>query len=81
MNTIHHGVIQTDMGEQTFVARTQRSGTNDTAQIRQTVTETVPWGRLGVTMDIAKGIVFLASDDASYMNGAGLVVDGGATAM
>jgi NAD(P)-dependent dehydrogenase (short-subunit alcohol dehydrogenase family) len=81
VNSIHPGIIQTDMGEQTFVARAQRSGTNDTAAIRQTVTDTVPWGRLGVTLDIAKGIVFLASDDASYMNGAGLVVDGGATAM
>ncbi len=81
VNSIHPGVIQTDMGEQTFVARAQRSGTNDTAKIRQTVTETVPWGRLGVATDIAKGIVFLASDDAAYMNGAGLVVDGGATAM
>ena len=81
VNSIHPGVIQTDMGEQTFVARAQRSGTNDTAQIRQTVTENVPWGRLGVPMDIAKGIVFLASDDAGYMNGAGLVVDGGVTAM
>ncbi len=80
VNSIHPGIIQTDMGEQTFVARAQRSGTNDTAQIRQTVTETVPWGRLGVAMDIAKGIVFLASDDAGYMNGAGLVVDGGVTA-
>jgi NAD(P)-dependent dehydrogenase (short-subunit alcohol dehydrogenase family) len=81
VNSIHPGVIQTDMGEQTFIARAQRSGANDTAKVRQTVTETVPSGRLGVPMDIAKGIVFLASDDAGYMNGAGLVVDGGATAM
>jgi NAD(P)-dependent dehydrogenase (short-subunit alcohol dehydrogenase family) len=80
VNSIHPGVIQTDMGEQTFVARAQRTGSNDTTQIRQTVTDTVPWGRLGVPMDIAKGIVFLASDDAGYMNGAGLVVDGGVTA-
>jgi NAD(P)-dependent dehydrogenase (short-subunit alcohol dehydrogenase family) len=81
VNSIHPGVIQTDMGEQTFVSRAQRAGTNDTSAIRQTVTETVPWGRLGVPADIAKGIVFLASDDAGYMNGAGLVVDGGVTAM
>jgi NAD(P)-dependent dehydrogenase (short-subunit alcohol dehydrogenase family) len=80
VNSIHPGVIQTDMGEQTFAARAQRTGSNDTAQIRQTVADTVPWGRLGVPMDIAKGIVFLASDDAGYMNGAGLVVDGGVTA-
>jgi 3(or 17)beta-hydroxysteroid dehydrogenase len=80
VNSIHPGVIQTDMGEQTFVARAQRSGSNNTVQIRQTVTDTVPWGRLGVPMDIAKGIVFLASDDAGYMNGAGLIVDGGVTA-
>ncbi len=80
VNSIHPGIIQTDMGEQTFIARAQRSGTNDTAKVRQTVTETVPWGRLGVPMDIAKGIVFLASDDAGYMNGAALVVDGGVTA-
>jgi NAD(P)-dependent dehydrogenase (short-subunit alcohol dehydrogenase family) len=80
VNSIHPGVIQTDMGEQTFVARAQRFGTNDTSKVRQTVTDTVPWDRLGVPMDIAKGIVFLASDDAGYMNGAGLIVDGGVTA-
>jgi 3(or 17)beta-hydroxysteroid dehydrogenase len=80
VNSIHPGVIQTDMGEQTFFARAQRTGGNDTAPARQTVTDSVPWGRLGVPMDIAKGILFLASDDAGYMNGAGLIVDGGITA-
>ncbi|MFL5279827.1 MAG: glucose 1-dehydrogenase [Rhodopila sp.] len=80
VNSIHPGVIQTDMGEQTFVSRAQRSGTNDTTAARQTVVGTVPSGRLGVPLDIAKGIVFLASDDSGYMNGAGLVVDGGMTA-
>ncbi|HYZ23219.1 MAG TPA: glucose 1-dehydrogenase [Rhodopila sp.] len=80
VNSIHPGVIQTDMGEQTFIARARRTGSNDTAPARQMVTDSVPWGRLGVPLDIAKGIVFLASDDAGYMNGAGLVVDGGVTA-
>jgi NAD(P)-dependent dehydrogenase (short-subunit alcohol dehydrogenase family) len=80
VNSIHPGVIQTDMGEQTFMARARRTGTNDLAPARQVVVDTIPWGRLGVPSDIAKGIVFLASDDAGYMNGAGLVVDGGFTA-
>jgi NAD(P)-dependent dehydrogenase (short-subunit alcohol dehydrogenase family) len=80
VNSVHPGVIQTDMGAQTFVSRAQRSGTNDTVAVQQAVTETVPWGRLGVPADIAKGIVFLASDDAGYMNGAGLIIDGGVTA-
>ena len=80
VNSIHPGVIETDMGAQTFVSRAQRAGTNDTAAMRQTVLETVPLGRLGVPNDIAKGIVFLASDDAGYMTGSGLVVDAGITA-
>lgn len=80
VNSIHPGVIQTDMGEQTFVSRARRTGDNDTAAAKRVVTDTIPWGRLGVATDIAKGIVFLASDDAGYMNGAGLVVDGGVTA-
>jgi len=80
VNSIHPGVIQTDMGEQTFVARARRTGSNDMTTARQVVTDSVPWGRMGVPLDIAKGIVFLASDDAGYMNGAGLIVDGGMTA-
>lgn len=36
-----------------------------------------PIGRLGKPEEIAKGVVFLASDDASFMTGADLVIDGG----
>jgi len=80
VNSIHPGVIETDMGHKTFVMRAQQVGTNDTEQARQTTLGLHPVGRLGVADDIANGIVFLASDDASFMTGAGLVMDGGWTA-
>lgn len=37
----------------------------------------MPWGRLGTPTDIAKAAAFLASDDADYITGASLRVDGG----
>jgi NAD(P)-dependent dehydrogenase (short-subunit alcohol dehydrogenase family) len=80
VNSIHPGVIQTDMGEQTFAARARNSGSNDVEAARRIAMTTHPIGRLGTPNDIAKGIVFLASDDAGFMTGAGLVVDGGLTA-
>jgi NAD(P)-dependent dehydrogenase (short-subunit alcohol dehydrogenase family) len=39
---------------------------------------TVPLGRVGEPEEVAKAVVFLASDDASFVNGAELFVDGGA---
>ncbi|UYN93882.1 MAG: glucose 1-dehydrogenase [Enhydrobacter sp.] len=80
VNSIHPGLIETDMGQQTFVMRARQVGTNDTEKARQATLALHPIGRLGMAEDIAKGIVFLASDDASFMTGAGLVVDGGWTA-
>jgi 3(or 17)beta-hydroxysteroid dehydrogenase len=80
VNSIHPGVTQTDMGEQTFVARAHSLGTNDVMAARQRAIASHPIGRLGTPTDIANGIVFLASDDAGFMTGAGLVVGGGLTA-
>lgn len=80
VNSIHPGVIETDMGAQTFATRAKLSGTNDVEGARSTAMKQHPIGRLGQPEDIALGIVFLASDDSGFMTGSGMVVDGGLTA-
>jgi NAD(P)-dependent dehydrogenase (short-subunit alcohol dehydrogenase family) len=46
-------------------------------QLYGQLASTVPLGRLGKPEEIAKAVVFLASDDASYITGIELFVDGG----
>ena len=41
----------------------------------------IPLGRVGVPDDIAYGVLYLASDESSFMTGAELVLDGGVSAM
>ena len=79
VNSIHPGVIETDMGAQTFAARARQAGM-DVESARNVAMKAHPIGRLGVAEDIALAIVFLASDDAGFMTGSAMVVDGGLTA-
>jgi NAD(P)-dependent dehydrogenase (short-subunit alcohol dehydrogenase family) len=52
-------------------------GKEQADQFKGNMAATVPLGRVGEPDEIAKAVVFLASDDASYVNGVELFVDGG----
>jgi 3(or 17)beta-hydroxysteroid dehydrogenase len=80
VNSMHPGTIDTDMGDQVLATRARNLGTNDIAVARDQIIERLPIGRMGTPNDIARGIVFLASDDAAFMTGSALVIDGGITA-
>ena len=80
VNSVHPGVIETDMGEQTIVARAKRFDDGDMEISRASANARHPIGRMGTADDVARGVVFLASDDAAFITGSGLVIDGGLTA-
>ncbi len=52
----------------------------DDADLHQSIVSLHPIGRLGEAVEIARAALFLASDDASFITGANLAVDGGYTA-
>jgi len=54
--------------------------TRDPDRTNKNAAESHPIGRLGQPEEIAKVVLFLASDDASFMTGSIVVADGGATA-
>ena len=69
-NSIHPGPIDTDM-----IADNIGTPEGLAASL-----ERVPLNRIGTVEDVAYGALFLASDEASFMTGSELVIDGGATA-
>jgi NAD(P)-dependent dehydrogenase (short-subunit alcohol dehydrogenase family) len=55
------------------------SGEHLTPETLENLRRLVPLGRLGYPADIAKGMLFLASEDADYITGHSLTIDGGGT--
>ncbi len=69
-NSVHPGPIATPMTE---------GGRSDPERYAVTVSR-IPLGRYGQPDDVAYGVLFLASDESSFMTGSELVIDGGWTA-
>ena len=51
----------------------------ESAKLAKAMSSRIPLGRWGEPEDLAKAVLFLASDDSSYINAIELMVDGGAT--
>jgi NAD(P)-dependent dehydrogenase (short-subunit alcohol dehydrogenase family) len=75
VNSVHPGSIETHS------RASVRADTSPEAQAynRRTL-ESIPLGHRGEPIDIAYGVLYLASDESRYMTGAELVIDGGYTA-
>lgn len=69
-NSVHPGPIETPMIQDSL---------NDPAQ-REERLQRIPMGRIGTVTDIAYGVLYLASDESSFVTGSELVIDGGVTA-
>ncbi|MNG18475.1 2-(R)-hydroxypropyl-CoM dehydrogenase [compost metagenome] len=52
----------------------------DNPELKAHLDSLTPWPRIGTAQDVAKAVAFLASDDAQWMTGSLLTVDGAFTA-
>jgi 3alpha(or 20beta)-hydroxysteroid dehydrogenase len=69
-NSVHPGPIATDMIKDMLENRSAWE-----QRLRR-----LPMGRVGTADEVAYGVLYLASDEASYVTGSELVIDGGTTA-
>lgn len=70
VNSVHPGPILTPMTENTVAD----------AELYKRFLARIPMGRYGRPEEVANGVLFLASEESSYMTGSELVIDGGWTA-
>ncbi len=70
-NAVCPGFVETSLGEAFF------EGRDDPEKARERMEAQYPLKRLGYPEEIADASAFLASEDASYITGHGLVIDGG----
>src|SRR5207253_2376820 len=69
-NSVHPGPVDTEMFHSAFRDR----------EALERRLQRVPLGRMGTVAEIVTAVLYLASDDSSYMTGSELVIDGGALA-
>ena len=70
VNSVHPGYALTPLTREVFAP----------GHARETLLRSTPMRRFGTAMDIAYGILYLASDESAFVTGSELVIDGGMTA-
>lgn len=74
VNSVLPGIIMTPLLEQVI------NSSQDPEDALQALISSTPLGRLGTPENIAQGVLYLASDESSFVTGSDLVIDGGYTA-
>ena len=70
VNSVHPGFAATPLTRESY----------DDPERYESTLEKIPMGRVGNAYEIAYGILYLASDESSFVTGSELVIDGGVTA-
>ena len=73
-NSVHPAFVDTGMVDQVV-------GGDDGEASRRKLARQIPLGRIATVEDVAWGVVYLASNESSFMTGSELKLDGGVSAM
>ncbi|MRX09427.1 glucose 1-dehydrogenase [Pseudoduganella sp. FT25W] len=81
LNLVEHGIRVNGIGPGTILTELAKKAVMASPESRHTILSRTPMGRCGEPEEVASIAAFLASDDASYMTGQTLYVDGGRLAL
>jgi NAD(P)-dependent dehydrogenase (short-subunit alcohol dehydrogenase family) len=79
VNSVHPAVIQTNMAD-ALIQDFSAIGGQSSNELRGSLMQQHPMGSFGNPVDVANGVLYLASCDSAFSTGTELVIDGGMTA-